>query len=320
MDYNDDHLRPLSHALSNVHFNSTIYTKDAPIDLTVDLTSDTLTDHSLWLGFSIVDPMGKTIDLPLTEVQITHTGQQSLSVSPLIPSAIRPMIITGSYSAILALWENYPENEAVKPLDRIELTDAFRVYNTIEQFQTLDDTQWFSRNGVLGRSQLRNEHVAVRDDYLSITIPKNTLDGGEIQTTALTHYGSYEVRMKIPDAPSSLTGFFLYRSPDFHSEIDIEIFNQPESEVLFTSYSSGVIYHEERQPLSFDPTLSFHNYRIDYYSDRVVFYIDDHPVQTWRDGFTDEPMYLMVNTWFPNWLEGIAPLEDQTLEIEWIRY
>ena len=45
--------------------------------------------------------------------------------------------------------------------------------------------------------------------------------------------------MKLPHAPTSITGFFLYRAPDLEREIDIEVFNDPTGRVMFTTYSGG---------------------------------------------------------------------------------
>ncbi|MDZ7834999.1 MAG: glycoside hydrolase family 16 protein [Alkalibacterium sp.] len=93
---------------------------------------------------------------------------------------------------------------------------------------------------MLGRTQLRREHVSARDDLLTIQMPADTLEGGAIQTIDLIHHGSYEISMKLPDAPSSLTGFFLYKAPDLQYEIDIEVFNQTDSEVLFTVFCGRI--------------------------------------------------------------------------------
>jgi len=290
------------------------------LDLTLDLTTHTSLEKALWLGFSILDPLGKTIDFPLTEVNLGGAQRQSLSLSLSLADLESQTFTAGPYTAVFALWESDTITASSSRLANLEIAQAFRIYNAIEHFQTIDHTQWYSRNGILGRTQLRNEHVAVINDHLTITMPAETLEGGEIQTVDLMHYGSYEISMKLPDAPSSLTGFFLYKTPDFQHEIDIEIFNQSESEVLFTSYAEGSTQHENRADLGFDPTTTFHRYRIDYYPDQVSFYIDDKQMQTWTDGYSAEPMHLMVNTWFPKWLKGTVPEEDQTLEIEWIRY
>ncbi|WP_177244067.1 glycoside hydrolase family 16 protein [Alkalibacterium sp. 20] len=291
-----------------------------PLDLTLDLATHTSLNKTLWLGFSVLNPLGEVLDFPLTEVKIDAAQPQSLSLSASLADLDNKGITTGSYTAVFALWNSNPITDASTQLAMVKIEEAFRLYNAVEHFQTIDNTKWFSRNGLLGRTQLKNEHVAVLDDHLTITMPSETLEGGEIQTVDFTHYGSYEISMKLPDAPSSITGFFLYKAPDFHHEIDIEIFNQPESKVLFTSYAKGSTQHENRADLGFDPTAAFHRYRIDYYPDQVTFYIDDKQIQTWKDGYSDEPMHLMVNTWFPAWLKGTAPEEDQKLIIEWIRY
>ena len=45
--------------------------------------------------------------------------------------------------------------------------------------------------------------------------------------------------MKVANAPSSLTAFFLYKAPDYVSELDIEIFNDTTRRVMFTTYSGA---------------------------------------------------------------------------------
>jgi beta-glucanase (GH16 family) len=65
------------------------------------------------------------------------------------------------------------------------------------------------------------------------------LNGGEIMSKDLYGEGSYSARMKLPNAPSSITGFFLYQAPDYASEIDIEIYNDTSRRVMFSTYSGG---------------------------------------------------------------------------------
>ncbi|MCC5894727.1 MAG: glycoside hydrolase family 16 protein [Alkalibacterium sp.] len=308
------------HMLADLTFDSSVYTLNESLNFTVDLTSQSAANETLWIGFSIKGQMGTWIDFPSHEVTSDANQTKTLSFSEDLNDLDRLSTATGPHKAVIALWDSNPLDDTSRRLDFIEVPEAFRLYHTVEEFSSIDDDIWFSRDGVLGRTHLRNENVFTGDDYLTIRIPSGTLDGGEIQTLELVHYGSYEISMKLPDAPSSITGFFLYRAPDFHHEIDIEVFNQPDSEVLFTTYSDGTTQNEDRQPLDYDPTADFHQYRIDYFPGRTSFYIDDQLMQEWEKGLTDEPMHLMVNTWFPSWLEGIAPESDQLLEIKWIRY
>lgn len=190
-----------------------------------------------------------------------------------------------------------------------------------ENFDILDDTIWLVSDKTLGRTKFNPKNIEVNDGFLKIRIPANTLEGGELVGRQVVTYGSYETHMKIPEAPSSITGFFLYAPPDYFYEIDIEIFNTKEGKLLLTTYADGGVQNEYVGKLGFDPTADFHTYRFDYRSDRVAFYVDDKLIQEWQEGFPEEyPMQLMVNSWFPNWQEGTPATEDQVLLVDWIRY
>jgi hypothetical protein len=225
--------------------------------------------------------------------------------------------LTGDYTMVFALWDNKPD-ESSKRLASLILTDTLRVYQTRESFDSGLGNQWIANNSELGRSTLQSKNVIMQDGKLQLKLLGKTLYGAEIQTIEKVHYGSYEIRMKIPDAPSSITGFFLYDQPDYDHEIDIEIYNQSEAVLLLTTYANGKQAKSDERILSFNPTVDFHNYRIDYYPDRVDFFVDDILMQTWTNGFTIEPMFLMLNTWYPNWLEGTSYETDRYLLIDWI--
>jgi len=72
--------------------------------------------------------------------------------------------------------------------------------------------------------------------------------------------------------------------------------------------------------LGFDPTKEFHDYRFEYDENLVSFYIDGIFIKSWSDGFPKEGMYLMINSWYPTWLDGVIPKETQTLRVDWVRY
>ncbi|MDD3307479.1 MAG: family 16 glycosylhydrolase [Acetobacterium sp.] len=185
---------------------------------------------------------------------------------------------------------------------------------------SLDPAVFKTSSHRLGQTQFKPENVAVSDGQLAITIPAKTMASGEISTTALKSYGSYEISMKLPDAPSSITGFFLYAPPDYDQEIDIEIYNQPDGKIMFTSYANGAQTQSVTSDLSFDPTADFHHYRIDYQPDTIDFYVDDILLTHFSEGIPHNPMYLMVNAWFPNWLAKRPAPQTQQLLIDWIRY
>ena len=174
-----------------------------------------------------------------------------------------------------------------------------------DQFNTFDTARWDRGNHNLGRSYLDPRNVTVSGGNLEINLPARTLEGGEIRSKALYGYGSYATRMKLPHAPSSITGFFLYEPPDYASEIDIEIYNDSSRKMaLYSTYANGAQTHTETLQLPFDPTVGFHEYRFDYSPTSIRFYADDRLMKEWNDGLPTSGMRIFANAWYPNWLEG----------------
>ena len=174
-------------------------------------------------------------------------------------------------------------------------------------FTYFDAARWSEGDHNLGRSYLDPTNVDVDGQNLRIKLPARSYEGGEVLTNGLYGYGSYSARVKLPNAPGSITGFFLYKSPDYESEIDIEIYNDSTRRIMFTTYAGGRQTHTTTLPLPFDPTAGFHDYRFDYAPDAVTFYVDGQPMKTWNDGIPQTSMHLMLNSWFPVWLDGRKP-------------
>ncbi|MDN5697002.1 MAG: glycoside hydrolase family 16 protein, partial [Rubrobacter sp.] len=151
-------------------------------------------------------------------------------------------------------------------------------------------------------------------------LPARPLDGGEVYTDGLYGHGSYTARMKVPRAPGSITGFFTYKSPDYASELDIEIFNDSSRKIVFTTYSGGNQTHPENLKLPIDPTAGYHEYRFDYHEDYVSFYADGQLMRRWYSGHPDTTMHLMINAWHPTWLQGKKPPRDQYLLVDYVDY
>ena len=126
--------------------------------------------------------------------------------------------------------------------------------------------------------------------------------------------------MKVANAPSSLTAFFLYKKPDYAQEIDIEIFNDSSRRVWFSTYSGGTQTHTVEMLLPFDATADFHEYAIEYDPGSVRFLVDGVQLQSWTSGVTRSSMYLYVNAWFPSWLAGESPASDRSTLVDWITY
>ena len=189
-----------------------------------------------------------------------------------------------------------------------------------DDFNSFDTNRWSKGDHKLGRSYLDPKNVGVSNGNLAIKLPARTLNGGEIMSKDLYGYGSYSARMKLPNAPSSITGFFLYQAPDYASEIDIEIYNDSSRKIMFSTYSGGSQTHTETLTLPFDPTTDFHEYRFDYASGSISFYADGKLMKTWTDGLPQNSMKLYVNAWYPAWLDGKKSSKDRYVLVDRIQH
>ena len=188
-------------------------------------------------------------------------------------------------------------------------------------FDTFNETRWKKGNHSLGRSYLDPANVSVGAGTLKMKLPARTTNGGEILSNALYGHGSYTARMRLPHAPSSITGFFLYEPPDYASEIDIEIYNDSSRRmVLYSTYAGGAQTHTQTLTLPFDPTAGFHNYRFDHAPGSVKFYADGVLMKEWTDGLPQTSMHLYVNAWFPTWLEGRKPNKDKYVLVDSVQH
>ncbi len=200
------------------------------------------------------------------------------------------------------------------------VSEGFWLFKRQTTGESLATDNWIISDKQLGKSKFKPEHVGIAEGQLALELPAGTTDGAEIWTQSQQSYGTYAVRMKLPNAPGSITGFFLYSAPDYYNEIDIELYNQPDSTLMLTTYADGDRQNSFEKNLLFDPTADYHEYLIDYRPEGLSFYVDGKWQKTWAGGYSHNPMYLMVNVWYPNWLEGSGSTESKKLLIEWIRW
>lgn len=230
--------------------------------------------------------------------------------------------LSGPYKVAMSVWDGRPGEDGSR-LAGAEEEKAFQVIDFHDDFDSLNRDRWTVTSKVdkkLGRSYLKPENVTVRNGNLRIKLPADTLDGGEIASKELYKYGSYRARVKVPDAKSSITGFFLYEEPDFEKEVDIEIFNDPSGRILFTTYAGGEETNNVEKKLSFDPTKDFHEYRFDFYPEKAEFYVDDELLHSFTGGLPEDQMRLYVNVWFPAWLSGKKPEMDGYTYVDWVKH
>lgn len=215
--------------------------------------------------------------------------------------------------ATAALAAAVPSYAAAAPKASSSFTDTWDAF---------DGSRWSATSHALGRSWLDPANVSVSGGNLAIRLPGGSVDGGEIRSARTYGFGSYRARMRVPDAPGSITGFFLYRPPDGASEIDVEVFDDPSGRVMFTTYSGGSLTptHTEELALGFDPTAGFHEYRFDRGRASVTFYVDGVARRTWTTGVPRADMNLYVNAWYPAWLPGTPADGDRALLVDEIAF
>jgi beta-glucanase (GH16 family) len=220
-------------------------------------------------------------------------------------AALRTIYVCALGAVLLALYAGTAKAEGT----------SFR-----DDFDSFDESRWLKSDHTLGRTDFDPENVAVTNGQLRLQIPALTTGGAEIESQEYYGYGAYKARIRTANAPSSITGFFLYRSPDYYAEIDIEIYNNGTGKVDFVTYADGQRTHYVGKDFRFDPSADFHTYRFDYTPGAIRFYVDGDLKQVWTDGLPQGSMKLLVNTWFPSWLAGLAPLTTKATRVEWISY
>jgi endo-1,3-1,4-beta-glycanase ExoK len=190
-----------------------------------------------------------------------------------------------------------------------------------DDFDSFDSSRWIKSDHALQNSYLDPDNVGVANGYLREKIPAFTINGAEIESVDFYGHGTYKARIRTADAPSSITGFFLYRGPDLYAEIDVELYNDGTGNVDFVTYANGQRTHYVGKQLTFDPSADFHTYRIDYEPNVVQFYVDGALQKSWTGGVPDASMKLLVNTWFPDWLPKPEPLlTNRFTRVDWISY
>ncbi len=310
------HLNNENLVIKSFHHPNGVYFCQEKVSSEINILNPMKNEKEVWVEFEIKDNSDNQIDSSIQKETISSEKETHVALDWTIPVDFK----SGSYKTEIIVWDKSPENSDAKEIAQSVDQKGFLIFKSQDDFNELDGNVWLVSEGNLGRSELKSENVTLNNGLLSIEMPQNTLNGGEIYSKELKDYGAFETRMKLPDAPSSITGFFLYKAPDYFYEIDIEVYNQSDGNLMLTTYSDGEKKNVYSGNLDFDPTKDFHDYRIEYQKDHVAFYIDNIFIQSWSDGFPKEGMYLMINCWYPKWLDGEKPKENQYLLVDWIRF
>jgi len=162
---------------------------------------------------------------------------------------------------------------------------------------------------------------------LSASPPGTTPVCGEVSSKRSDFlYGSYRASIKVCDIPGSVIGWFVYKDGipgdgNLH-EVDVEYLTNNLSQIHFTLHHDEFSVEHQVKPVSFDPTADFHEYRFDWYPDKVEYYIDSEHVATLTTKVPDAACTIMLNHWSKNLTDwgGPAPTEDTYMYIDYMHY
>jgi beta-glucanase (GH16 family) len=134
-------------------------------------------------------------------------------------------------------------------------------------------------------------------------------------------YGSYTASIKTSKTPGGVVGWFTYRGSPLN-EIDVEMLTKDNLDLHFTLHHIQVSVDYKLKKLTFDPSLAFHEYRFDWYADKVEYFVDSQPYATLTKQVPDLDSKIMINHWSGNiegW-GGPAPTKDMFMYVDYMRY
>ncbi len=171
--------------------------------------------------------------------------------------------------------------------------------------------EWFEAsdgwtNGSMFNVDWRAENCTFENGKMQLIID-NDPEGGEIPYTGgefrsknFYGYGRYEVSMKAIKNDGVVSSFFTYTGPSDNNpwdEIDVEILGKDTTKVQFNYFTNGEGGHEYLYDLGFDASEGFHTYAFEWYSDKIVWYVDGKEAHTASENIPSTPGKIMMNAW-----------------------
>ncbi len=151
---------------------------------------------------------------------------------------------------------------------------------------------------------------------------------GEVQTTALYGYGTFEARLKTPRGTGLNAAFFTYVGPQQdspHDEIDFEILLRDPGSVDVGAYISGAARHGHTSLLPADADADFHTYAIVWEPNQIRWYVDGTLLRRAVGQVPSHPQKMMFSLWgsdtLVDWMGSfIPPRRPIHMDIDWAAY
>jgi len=277
------------------------------------------TTRQVWIGYSILDPDGRWFDIPAHSVTL-GPGETSPPQTKEWRVPQDPPPAAGTYRVVMAVWTALPGAEGAQRLATADRRDSFRVQWDGGPLIDEPGGVWRASEHRLGRGRMRPEQVVASGEGFRLRLLATRCDGAEVHSIERYSFGEYSARLKTPDAPGSLSAFFLYADVSGgNDEIDIEINNDGTRQATLTAWVAGRKTRKTVVHLRFDPAAAHHDYTIRWLAKELVVLADGVRISRWSGGYPRRPMRVIASVWWPAWLPCDPPATDRELSAEWIR-
>ncbi|CAB4321557.1 unnamed protein product [Prunus armeniaca] len=146
----------------------------------------------------------------------------------------------------------------------------------------------------------------------------NLLDGASFVSKQWFGSGFFHMKIKLPRGNSAdvVTTFYLTSGDGdevkdkAHDELDFEFLGNIKGEPILLQtnvFANGTSGREQRITLWFDPTTEYHDYKILWNQNQIVFYVDDIPIRVFKKltesgvPFPSQPLQIQASLWHAKW-------------------
>ena len=198
----------------------------------------------------------------------------------------------------------------------------------IQTFDSMGDVEAaFTRSSWTNANRAHSpENVRVERGVLRLTLSATTPGEKPVCAEVVSRrtdffHGTYRASIRMTPVPGAVAGWFTYLGKPLN-EIDVEFLSRERSLIRFTLHHIRTGVDHGRKMLAFDPTAGFHEYRFDWYADRVEYFVDGEPAATLTGDVPDRPSRLLLNHWSGNipTFGGAAPTEDAVMDVDWVYF
>lgn len=169
----------------------------------------------------------------------------------------------------------------------------------------VDLRAWAADTHPLGRGRLVARYVSIHEDgAATLRVRRSGFRGAQLRSRDRYRRGAFEATIRSAVPAGALCAFFLYQTGvgEAADEIDIEVIGGTRR-LMLTTWVKGRRTNHAEVTLPFDPAEAPHRYGIARSARTVAFTMDGREVARFTQDLPTAAMPLMLNAWWPAWLE-----------------